>query len=242
MPESIVLAACIALLAGLYASVGQAGASGYLAALMLAQVPAALIRPTALVLNVAVATVGAITFARAGAVNGRALLPLVLASAPMAYVGGRLDLAPEIYRPVVGVLLALAAVRLLITRREEATIHPAPAWQAALVGGMIGLVSGLTGIGGGIFLTPLLLFAGWADARQAAGLSAAFILLNSITALLAQPASLAALPEALPIWIVCAVLGGWLGARFGARRLPAVWTRRILAGVLLVAAARSFLA
>lgn len=241
-PESIALAVAFAVLAGLYASVGQAGASGYLAALMLAHAPAALVRPTALVLNIAVAAVGTLTFARAGAIKGRALLPLAVASVPMAFIGGRLNLAPELYRPVVGGILVIAAVRLLISRGTVSSLHPAPVWQAALTGGAIGLVSGLTGIGGGIFLTPLMLFVGWADAREAAGLSAAFILLNSIAALLAQPASLAGLPEALPVWMACAVLGGGLGARYGAQRLSFAWTRRILAGVLLLAAMRSFLA
>ncbi len=238
--EAAFLALLIFATAVLFSSVGQAGASGYLAAMLLMGVSAAAMRPAALLLNVGVAAIATIKFHRSGAFSWRALWPFAAASAPMSFVGGSLSLAPEIYKPVIGVILVIAAIRLLLSASTPPLgSRAAPIGAALLAGGAIGLVSGLTGIGGGILLTPLLLFTGWAEPREAAGISAAFILLNSVAALLAQPLALSALPEGMPVWAICAIAGGWIGAEYGSRRLDSVWSRRALAVVLLIAAART---
>ena len=237
--EAALLALLIFAVAALYSSVGQAGASGYLAAMLVVGLPAAMMRPAALLLNVGVATVASLKYIRAGAFSWRILLPFALASVPMSFVGGSLVLPAEIYKPVIGVVLILAALRLLAGARETAAARPMPLPLALAAGGVIGLASGLTGIGGGIFLMPLLLFTGWATPRVAAGVSAVFILLNSLAALLSQPVALSALPPVMPIWALCAIAGGWIGATYGSQALNPAWTRRGLAVVLLVAAART---
>ena len=232
---------CAALL---YSTVGHAGASGYLAAMALLGVAPAVMRPTALTLNVFVAIIASVKFIRAGCFSWSLFWPFALASVPAAYVGGRLQLPSDLYKAAVGVVLLYAAVRLFRTagRPPRAVTGPPPRWIALLLGGAIGLLSGLTGVGGGIFLSPLLLFMGWAETRQASGVAALFILANSSAALLGNPASLAQLPPGLALWLPAALLGGWLGAEHGSRRLPTPVLRRWLAAVLVVAGAKLILA
>lgn len=223
----------------LYASVGHAGASGYLAAMGLLGVAPATMKPTALALNILVANIVTIRFGLAGHVRWGVLLPFLVGSIPMAFVGGALVLPGALYKPLVGMVLLVAAVRLLQTARAagaaEGRETAIPAIPAVIAGAGIGLLSGLTGTGGGIFLTPLILFAGWAPARVAAGISAAFILANSIAGLLGNVASIGSLPAALPIWLMAVAIGGSIGAELGACRLGTPALRRALALVLVVA-------
>jgi uncharacterized membrane protein YfcA len=157
----------------------------------------------------------------------------------MAFVGGALTLPPGIYKPLAGVVLLVAAGRLFMTAgRAAATEEPeprVPVVPAIASGGVIGLLSGLVGTGGGIFLTPLLLFARWSGARAAAGMSSAFILGNSISGLLGNVASVQALPSTLPLWLVSVAAGGLIGSEIGARRLGTVGLRRALSVLLVVA-------
>jgi uncharacterized protein len=229
----------IFLAALLYASVGHAGASGYLAAMALVGVAPSVMKPTALVLNLLVSSIGTVAFARAGAFSWRLFWPFALGAAPLAYFGGALTLPGVWYKPLVGVVLLVAAVRLLsgkLTDRENP--QPPPIWLSVLLGAGIGFLAGLTGTGGGIFLTPLLLLAGWSRAKEAAGTSVAFILVNSLAGLAGKPSSLAQLPPQLWLWALAAVLGGSVGALLGSKRLPPPWLRRLLALVLLIAAAK----
>lgn len=239
MDPTVVLAATFFVAAILYASVGHAGASGYLAAMGLLGVAPETMRPTALALNILVASIVTVRFHLAGQVAWRAVLPFVIGSIPMAFIGGGLTLPVAVYKPLAGIVLLVAAGRLAMTAsRAGATEEPAPrvpAAPAVAVGGMIGLLSGLVGTGGGIFLTPLMLFLHWSGARAAAGISSAFILANSISGLLGNVAAVAALPPALPIWLIAVAGGGLIGAELGARRLGTVGLRRALAVVLLVA-------
>jgi uncharacterized protein len=236
--DAILLVAFFAA-AVLYASVGHAGASAYLAAMALVGVAPATMRPTALALNILVASIVTVRFQLAGQVRWRAVLPFVAGSIPLAFVGGTLVLPPGIYKPLVGAVLLVAAFRLFITAgRAGATGHAmtdAPVAAAVGLGGGIGFLSGLVGTGGGIFLTPVLLFAGWAEARAAAGISAAFILANSIAGLSGQVASLQALPSFLPAWLAAVAAGGLIGAELGARRFGTATLRRALAVVLVLA-------
>lgn len=221
----------------LYSSVGHAGASGYLAVMTLyvgLTEPTA--RPTALALNILVATIGTIQFASAKQIAWRQLLPFCVGSVPMAFLASSLKLTDQTYKFFVGLVLLAAAARLLLGLPPRATIKPANAFLAVLVGAIIGVLSGLTGTGGGIFLTPLLLVMGWAAPRQAAGLSVAFILVNSAAGLIGRLSSDGVVipPEAIG-WFVAAGLGGLLGSWFGARRSGSDLLRRLLAIVLAIA-------
>jgi uncharacterized membrane protein YfcA len=239
LDPTLVLAATFFVAAILYASVGHAGASGYLAAMGLLGVAPETMRPTALALNILVASIVTIRFHLAGQVQWRSVLPFVLGSVPMAFVGGGLVLPVGLYKPLAGVVLLVAAARLGMTATRAASAEEPPTrpplLPAIAVGGVIGLLSGLVGTGGGIFLTPFILFAGWAGSRAAAGISAAFILANSVSGLLGNVASVAALPPELPIWLVAVAAGGLIGGELGARRFGTLAMRRALALVLLVA-------
>lgn len=220
----------------LYSSVGHAGASGYLAVMALIGVLPAEMRPAALILNLLVATIGARNFIGAGHFRWSLAWPFLITSVPMAYLGGRLALPVDVYRTVVGVVLLLSALRFVITLRAadaEGRVPPRPIAMAA--GAALGLLAGLTGVGGGIFLSPLLLLAGWANLRTTAATSVVFILANSAAGLLGQFATITALPSGLPWWALAVVLGGALGSWLGARRLPGPAIRGTLAVVLIIA-------
>ena len=236
--DAAVLAALIAVAALLYASVGHGGASAYLAAMALYGLAPETMKPTALVLNLVVASVGTITHLRAGNVDMRTLVPLIAASIPAAYVGGATKVGAEAYLPLLGGTLLVAAGRLAWPFKESQALRTPPVFALALAGVSIGFLSGLVGIGGGIFLSPLLLLFRWADARKTAGASAVFILVNSASGLTGHLASLQKVPGELWIWAPCALVGGLLGAWFGAHKVPAVAFRRLLALVLVVAAVK----
>lgn len=243
MDESTVLTLLIFAAAGLYASVGQAGASGYLAAMGWMGVPADVMKPAALVLNVVVASIATARFYRAGAINWRLFGPLAVGSLPTAFIGGAIFLPSRIYHPAVGLVLLATALRMLWAayQRSEPEPRHAPREMAVLVGAGIGLLSGLTGTGGGIFLTPLVLMLGWATMREAAGISAAFILANSLAALAGNFTSVRYLPEQIGVWTVAAAVGGILGAELGSRLFPARAMQIVLALLLAVAAAKMML-
>ena len=233
-----ILAASIFVAAVLYSSVGHAGASGYLAVMALAGLAEDVMKPTALVLNILVAAVATTKFYRAGWFVWRLFWPFAVTSIPLAFVGGAIKLPGIYYKPIAGLVLIFAAVRLLIARGETnrgGELKRLPLVPALFAGAGIGLLSGLTGVGGGIFLSPLLLFAGWAQTRESAGVSAAFILVNSISGLLGHYASVSQVPLAAIWWGVAALAGGWIGSELGSKRLKTVWLRRLLGVVLMIA-------
>lgn len=239
MSETLILAALFFAAALLYASVGHAGASAYLAAMALLGLAPDVMRPTALTLNLFVASVVVVRFARAGHLPWRQLVPLVIGSIPAAFVGGVIDLPGQIYRPLVAIVLLAGAWRLATARTGDAdggTGVPFAAGVAA--GATIGLLAGLTGTGGGIFLTPLLVLAAWTGTREAAGLSGAFILANSVSGLAGLLTGGVTLPTALPLWIGAVSAGGLIGSWLGAARFSILGLRRVLAVVLVLAAAK----
>ena len=248
MGEAWELAALIFLAAALYSSVGHAGASGYLAAMAIVGLAPETMRPTALALNILVATIATARYARAGQFDWRTLWPFALASVPAAFLGGTLHLPTTLYRPLVGVILLLAALELVRSARRSAAREvdapqsDVPVVPALLIGAGIGLLSGLTGTGGGIFLSPVLLFFGWAQTRKTSGVSAAFILLNSIAALAGTTFALSALPPAIPLWLLAATVGALLGTQLGTRLLPIPALRYALSLVLVIAGAKLILA
>lgn len=235
-PESIaLLAVAVLVVAALYASVGHAGASGYIAVMSLLGMAPDEIKPTALVLNIVVASIGTWQFWRAGHFSWALFWPFALLSVPAAFVGGYLVLPNDALRILLGVVLLLSAARFFIkppTEREPGTPSRA---VAITLGGGIGLLSGLTGTGGGIFLTPLLLFTHWARAQRAAAVSALFILLNSSAGLAGYVSSNGDIPAFAWVIVVAAAAGGAAGSYLGSRRLDAVVIKRVLALVLLIA-------
>ena len=230
------LAGAIFVAAILYASVGHAGASGYLAVMALAGLAPEVMKPTALVLNVLVASIASVKFHRAGHFRWHLFWPFALTSVPLAAVGGALQLPGHIYRPVVGLVLLVAAARFLMTKHGSVDRkRPMPNALALALGAAIGFLSGLTGVGGGIFLSPLLLVGRWADTRETAAVSALFILVNSLAGLAGHSASLGYVPGAAVWWGLAAIAGGSLGAELGSRRVNTVWLRRLLGVVLVMA-------
>lgn len=240
------LASLFVLVAALYASVGLGGGSGYLAVMGLVDIQPEIMRPTALALNILVASLGTWKYIRAGHFSARLFWPVATMSIPFAFLGGRLNLPTAVYRPVVGLVLIYVAVRLWLSTRKPST-HPQrqsvlPLWVVFVAGAGIGLVAGLIGIGGGVFLGPLLLLTGWADTRQAMGITAAFVLVNSIAGLLGRVSYVQALPPQIIIWLLVAGIGGWIGAEFGSKRLNPQVLRRLLALVLMAGGLRMIFA
>jgi uncharacterized membrane protein YfcA len=235
--DSVFLAALIFVAALLYSSVGHGGASGYLVALALFGLAPEVMKPTALALNIFVATIATIRFYRVRCFSWSIFCPFAITSIPLAFLGGALSLPNPVYKQLVGIVLLFAAFQLFryAQRATEITARSIPFFGAASLGAGIGLLSGLTGVGGGIFLSPLLLFAGWADARQTAGVSAVFILVNSTAGILGHLSSVKSLPDALPFLASAAVLGGIIGSGMGSRQFSNMTLRRLLAVVLVIA-------
>jgi uncharacterized protein len=223
--------------AALYSSVGHAGASAYLAMMALASVPQTVMRPTALVLNIIVATLVSVRFKLAGAFRFRVLWPFLIGALPLAYLGGRVTLPGHFYKPMVGVVLLIAAARLLwpvgaVVQREP---RDPPVVPAIFCGALIGLLSGLTGTGGGIFLSPIILFMAWGETRAVSGVAAVFILCNSIAGLLGNFASVGSLPAELPYYVGAVLAGAFAGSYVGAVKLPREMILKALGAVLTIA-------
>ena len=225
----------IAVVAFLYSSVGHAGASGYIAVMSLAGMAALTIRPTALILNILVATIGAFQFWRAGHFSWSLFWPFALLSVPCAFLGGYVHLASPILKPLLGVVLLFSAVRLFFRHSDPPNLAAPPRPIAFGVGAGIGFLSGLTGTGGGIFLTPMLLFCRWTYTRRAAAISAVFILVNSIAGLTGYVSSGRPIPSSVWLLAIAAVVAGTLGSHFGSRRFPVRIISLLLAAVLVVA-------
>lgn len=234
------IAVLMGLAAALYSTVGHGGASAYLAIMALFAIAPDTMRPTALALNLIVAGLGSWRYWRARQTNFKLLLMFAATAVPAAFIGGGISIAPEIYRPLVGVLLWLAALRLFwqpsqIARQD---LQPVRAAVALPLGALLGLLAGLTGTGGGIFLSPLIILFGWEDARRTSGVAAGFILLNSIAGLAGNLASMRSLPSELPFFALAVVLGGVVGTWLGAGRLPKPRLLQGLGLVLVVAGAK----
>ncbi|MEK7993890.1 MAG: sulfite exporter TauE/SafE family protein [Planctomycetota bacterium] len=231
--EAFFVHAAVFLVALLYSSVGHGGASGYLAILSLFSLPQNSAAASALVLNILVSSLAVVAFYRAGRFHWKLTWPFLLGSIPMAYVGGLIRLPPAAFSIILGLSLILAAFRLWLAFPDQAECPPRVVVPVAVILGMaIGLISGMIGIGGGVFLSPLILLLGWADAKQAAATSALFILLNSSAGLLARWQTVPAVAVLWSPLVISAFAGGWLGARIGSTRLSNQSLRRLLSFVL----------
>ena len=239
------LAAGMLLAAFGYAAVGHGGASAYLAAMALAGIAPESMRPVALVLNILVASLAAWKFYRAGHFRWRLFWPFAAVSIPLAYVGGAITLPGQAYKALVGLVLIYAAWQLWRSGRsgeEMRAVREPPLPAAMAIGAAMGLLSGLTGVGGGIFLSPLLLMLGWAGTKQTSAVAAPFILVNSAAGLAAVfVAGNASLPGYVWFLAPAVIVGGWLGAEYGSRRFANPLVRRVLAVVLAAAGAKMIL-
>ncbi|MBA4423488.1 MAG: hypothetical protein C0390_10410 [Syntrophus sp. (in: bacteria)] len=232
----LLLMVCILAVAILYSSVGHGGGSGYIAALALFSVAPAALKPTALVLNILVSSVATFSFARAGHFSWRLFWPFAAASIPCSFIGGYISLPLHVYKPLVGAILLFSACRLFCrTEYVDTEIQRPSAPVALILGALLGLLSGLTGVGGGIFLSPLLLILKWGRVREVSAVAALFVLVNSIAGLLGHLSSLQAIPYFAPMLAVAALIGGSVGATLGSRRLPVAAVMKSLAVVLVIA-------
>ena len=241
----VFLASGMLVAAFLYASVGHGGASAYIAAMAFAGIVPAEMRPVALQLNVLVSAIATYKFWRAGHFRGGLFWPFAIASIPAAYIGGAITLPGTAYKILVGLVLLYAGWQLWWSARHGDELRPARALKIPLamgIGGVLGVLSGLTGVGGGIFLSPLLLLFGWAGTKQTSATSAPFILVNSIAGLAAGLVRNPVPPPDYAWWLMAAVLvGGWAGAEYGSKRFANPVIRRVLAVVLAVAGGKMVL-
>lgn len=228
----------VPLIAFLYASVGFGGATGYLAVMSLFGIPPQIMASTALVLNILVAGISFISFRRAGHLRSNLLLPFLVTSVPAAFLGGFLKIGDGLYGVLLYLVLTFVAVRLLFFSKhqdESLPLRPVPPVWARLIGLGIGLLSGMVGIGGGIFLSPVILFACWGSARQASAVASAFIVLNSLSGLLGRISGGTFMLDAFGLSLLpLGVLGALAGSYLGAQKLSGLSLRRALGAVISV--------
>lgn len=228
----------VLIIAFLYSSVGHAGASGYIAVMSLFDLAPEAIKPIALSLNVLVAGIGSWQFWRAGHFSWRLFWPFALLAIPFAFLGGYLDLPAHAFKILVGAILLFSAARFLIRPAVEHEPHDPSRPAALATGAGLGLLAGLTGTGGGIFLTPLVILLGWARTKTAAAISAPFILCNSIAGLAGNFNATGAVPPPLLPLAAAVAVGGTMGSYLGSRRFPQATVKRLLGVVLVIASAK----
>ncbi len=240
MPDPVLLI-CIVIAAALYASVGFGGASGYLAVMVLFGIDPQFMRPAILCMNIFVTALVFIRLYRRGYFRAALFLPIIICSFPFAFLGGRYVTAPQLFIWLVGGSLIAAAIVMLISKPPN-EVTDRPVWGLLLPASVgLGLLSGLTGVGGGIYLSPLLLFFNWANIRQSAAIASAFILINSISGLGGYISSAQPWPQGV-IWLVAAaVLGGWLGSIWSTRLASTKMLKQVLVLILFVAGVRMLL-
>lgn len=235
-PTPYIIAGFLLLGAALYSAVGHGGASAYLAIMALAGFAPMEMRPIALVLNLIVSSIGLWRYRSIGAFDMRLFALFAVSSIPMAYIGGLIHLPPDAYEKLLGgVLLSSAAVFFIRPMVAMRNVRPPRATFALPVGGALGLLAGLTGTGGGIFLSPLILLMRWAEPRTTAGVAAAFIFVNSAAGLVGNLRVVQELPSAMPLYAAAVLIGGLVGSYMGAVKLPRTALIRLLGVVLTLA-------
>lgn len=234
------------LIATLYSSVGHAGASGYLAVMALLSFAPETIKPTSLVLNVVVAGIAGWRYLRAGCFNWKVFWPVAVVALPLAFLGGRMELPARVFALAAGVFLIASGLLMAwraLRKPEDRVPRPMPLAVSLSVGAPIGFISGIIGVGGGIFLSPILIAGRWAALRHVSGIAALFIFINSLSGLAGRVSAGVEMHPFLPWWMMAVVAGGiigsWLGvSRFGARAiLAALFLVLMTAGVKLLVTA-----
>ena len=225
----------ITVMAVLYSSVGHGGASGYLAAMAFFGLSPDVMKPAVFIMNIFVSSFVLWRLSRERYFNWRLFIPVAAGSIPFAYIGGSITLDESYYRLLIGALLILAALHMIFRVPEHENVVPVKAWLALLFGIVLGFISGLTGVGGGIYLSPLLLLFSWTTMRESAAIAAAFILVNSTAGLLGYLNVSEQLPNGIPVLVLCALAGAILGARMVVRSASVTVLRRLLGVVLIIA-------
>lgn len=228
------------IVAFLYSSVGHGGASGYLAIMALFGTQPELMKSSALILNLFVAGLAFIAYYKAGHFRLNLLLPFVLGSIPMSFLGAKLNIDPHLYKVLLGICLSFAVFRLFLKNVYCKETRSLAFLWAMLIGGFIGFFSGMIGIGGGIILSPVLILFGWANLKETAAVSAMFILLNSISGLAGLLSSGIQLNPEIYSWIIAGVIGAILGSYMGSFKFSFQKLQYILASVLLFAIVKLF--
>ncbi len=230
----------LALVAFLYSSVGHGGASGYLAVMAIMGISPSLMKSSALIMNLAVSLFSFYGFYRAGFFKWKLFWLFAIASIPMAYLGGTMTLSDSIYKKILAVCILISIARLLYQfRNEETENREIPTWAGLTMGGVIGLLSGMIGIGGGIILSPVMLLMKWAKLKETAAVSALFIFVNSLSGLYGQIMKGGfQIPENLQWAILATILGGLLGSYFGSQKFNLPTLRYLLALGLVIASAK----
>lgn len=238
MDLNLLLALSLFVIGFLYASVGHGGASGYLAVLSIFAIPVAEYKPLILVLNILVASMGFIQFTRAGYFKWGLCWPFLLTSIPAAFIGSKMPIKGDLYNLLLGLALVVPVIRLLgFTPVEQLQRKDVKVPIALFIGVIIGFLSGMLNIGGGIFLSPLLILLAWADAKEAAAASAIFIVLNSASGLLGFNGHIN-FDISSSAWFIAALCGGIAGAYWGSQRFKVVTVRYLLTAVLAIASVK----
>jgi uncharacterized membrane protein YfcA len=239
--ELIVLV--LAITAILYSAVGHGGASGYLALMAIFGVEVAVMKSTALTLNVFVSLISFYAFYKSGNFKWKILLPFILGSIPMAFIGARLDIDPKLYKIILGIFLVIAVSRMLLFKSEDIeNTKEVKFLPALIIGSLLGLFSGMIGIGGGIILSPILILLRWANLKETAAISAAFIFVNSASGLIGMGLEKQFYPnENIIIWVVAGVIGGVIGGVLGSSKLSTNNLKYFLAVVLFAASIKLFI-
>jgi uncharacterized membrane protein YfcA len=233
---NLVIALCLFFGAVLYTSVGHAGSSAYIAIMTLFNLESTVIKPTALTLNIAVSAYASWKYIRNKLFDKKLFLVLSAGAIPSAFIGGHINLPSEIYKPIVGVLLIISGLRFIfLASSKDREIKPVNYALAILLGTSIGFLAGITGTGGGIFLSPLIIWLGWNHVKQASGTVAAFIFVNSVAGLLGNYKSTSSLPETLPLFLGAVIIGALIGTRLGISRFSSTGVKRALGVVLIIA-------
>lgn len=225
------------LIAFLYASVGHGGASGYLALMAIFAISPDVMKPTALLLNLFVSLTSFIQFYRGKHFNWKIFLPFAIASVPMAFVGGLIDIDAGVYKRILGLLLLIPIIRFLFfANLKPSELKKSNTVLSLFIGAAIGFLSGLIGIGGGIILSPALLLLKWTDMKQTAAISALFIFVNSLAGLGGQLTKGIQFSPDMYIYVAIAFVGGICGAYFGSLKFKQTILKYMLAAVLILAA------
>ena len=234
--------AILPIVAFMYAAVGHGGASGYLAIMALFSFAPEVMKPTALLLNLFVAAISFYHYWKTGHFNKKLFLSFAIASIPLAFAGGMIELDASIYKKVLGVFLIFAILKMLnVFGKESDEIKDVKIWQGMAVGGTVGLFSGLIGIGGGIILSPVILLMHWGRMKEAAAVSALFIWVNSASGMVGQLSSGVTLEPQAFLLVGIAVIGGFLGAYLGSKKFNNKLLRYLLAFILTISCAKLFL-
>ena len=227
----------------MYAAVGHGGASGYLAMMSLFGFVPETMKPTALLLNLFVAAISFIHYAKTGHFNKKLFLVFAIASIPFAFIGGMIEVDASLYKKILAGLLIFAVLKMLnVFGKESTQIKEVKTWQGLTVGGVIGFFSGLIGIGGGIILSPIILLMKWGKMKEAAAVSALFIWVNSAAGMGGQLSSGIKIDPQAFILVAIAVIGGFLGGYLGSKKMNNKALRYMLAFVLATASIKLFFA